>query len=842
VDQRGTLWVAGKHEIFSLERQSQRFQSTGIRIQGGDSGEFIESPDGRTWFADETGIYSLPRQSAGASRAPAGNARTSYIRLIDRSGRVWRTEGSKIQRLPFDPSRTELLFKDHPDADSFATQDGLSSEIVKTVLEDREGNVWIGTGAGVDRFRPTNVRRLAPPVNKFGGTALAAGENGSIWIGTVLGNVSSPLDGLWKFDGALKRIVVPDLTKVTAVDVDAHGMLWIAGPEGVWRQEGQEHFHKVAELPDGTRGQEVHALTVDLDGNPWISVVRSNLFRYRDGKWERNGDLSALPDRRPYVHARDHEGRLWIGYGDGTLAVVETDRVKLLGAADGLEVGGIFALHVGAHTVVAGANRVAVLDHDRFHLVTTPADPTVLGGVTGILESKDGDLWLSGFKGAVRVSAADLDRAVQNQTYELSFELFDSEDGFPGMAHRLRPIPTITEGSDGRLWFAGQPGVGWLDPTGIRRNPVPPPVLIRAVTAAGHKYSALNALSLAVGTRDLQVDYTALSLSRPDRLRFRYRLEGFDEGWVDAGSRRQAFYTNLRSGRYSFHVAAANESGIWSESGAPVRIAIPPSFVQTKSFVALCVAAAILLLWFAYAFRVRQLTARMRNRLEERVEERERIARELHDTLLQGVQGLILKFQVATEEIPQSSPARKMMEEALDRADDVLIEGRDRVKDLRNSPAAGPDLAPAIGMMGAELAKQESTRFNLSVEGTPRSLAPIVRDEVLRIAQEALANAFRHADAKVIETEIVYRNSELRLRVRDDGRGIDPSILELGRPDHWGLPGMRERANKISAGLDVWSRRETGTEIELRVPARIAYPKSVSRWSWWPARLRRAEG
>lgn len=833
VDQQGTVWVAGEHEIFSLQRQSRRFQPTGMRIRGGDSGEFEESPDGRAWFADETGIHVLPGQDTSRPRAAASNARTSYIRLIDRTGHVWRTDGVGVRRFPFNPSHGELLFKDVSDADSFGAKGGLSSGIVKTVLEDRDGNIWLGTDAGVDRFRRVNVHQLAPPVDQFGGTALAPADDGSIWIGTVLGNVSSPLDGLWKYDGTLKRIPVAGLTKVTAVDTDVHGSLWIAGPEGVWRQEGPEQFRKVAELPKGTRGQEVHALTVDLDGNPWISVVRSGLFRYRDGIWERNGNLPALPDRRPYVQALDHEGRLWIGYGNGTLAIVERDRVKLLGAADGLDVGGIVALHVGAHTVVAGANRVSVLDQGRFHDVTTPADPAVLSGVTGILESKDGDLWLAGLKGAVRVSKADLDRAMQNQSFALPFELFDDADGFPGIAHRMRPVPTIIQGSDGRLWFAGQPGIGWLDPAHIQRNPVPPSASIRSVTATGQTYSAPRTLSLTAGTRDLQVDYTALDLSRPDRIRFRYRLDGLDKDWVDAGSRRQAFYTHLDPGRYHFRVAASNEGGNWSKSTAGLEIVIPPTFVQTRMFASLCVASALAMLWLAYILRMRQLTNGLRYRLEERIAERERIARELHDTLLQGMQGLILKFQAATEEIPPGTPARRNMEQALDRADDILIEGRDRVKDLRISPASSLDLPQAIGTMGTELSEEYAIRFNLSVEGTPRPLDPIVQEEALRIAHEALTNAFHHARAAKIETEIIYHRAELRLRFRDDGCGIDSSILKLGRPDHWGLPGMRERARNIRATLEVWSRQEAGTEIELRVPARTAFARKYLRRGWW---------
>ena len=840
VDQRGTLWVASEHAFYFLEAQSQRFQTTGIRVEGVDTVGLIESPDGRMWHTNDAGIHALPSQSARSPRPTVSNSRSSLTEQIDRSGSVWRLGGG-IRRIPFDSSRSEILYEDHLQADRFTTAHGLTDSTAKTMLEDREGNIWVTTGGSVERFRLTNMQALPPQVSELSGYALVPGENGSVWIGTDCGLCTSPLEGLWKFDGQLKRVSIPGLKSVTAAELDADGKLWVAGPEGVWRQEG-DRFQKIAEPPEGTRGQKVRALVIDLERNPWIAVTRSTLFRYRDGQWERNANLPELPDLRPTALERDREGRLWIGYsGEGKLFVVESGRAKLLGNGEAPDVGRIFALHTGTHTIVAGANRIALLDNGRFHTVTTPADPSVLEGVVAILEAGNGDLWFNSFKGAVRVTRTDLDHALQRRTYELPFELFDAEDGFPGISQPGIGGRRIAEGSDGRLWFAGSTNLATLDPKSIRRNMIPPPVAIRAITAAGQNFSMTNALSLDAGTRDLQVDYTALSLSRPDRIRFRYRLDGFDDKWVDAGSRRQAFYTNLEPGQYEFRVAAANENGVWNESGATLAIVIPPTFVQTRSFVALCVAAAILLLWFAYALHVRRLTGNLRNRLEERVAERERIARELHDTLLQGVQGLMLKFQAVTEEIPRDSPARQMMEQALDRADDVLIEGRDRVKDLRIQPTTAADLPPAIGEMGAELAKEQSTRFDLSVEGTPRPLDPIVREEVLRIAHEALVNAFRHARARKIETEIIYHRAELRLRIRDDGCGIDAAILKMGRPDHWGLPGMRERAKKIRADFDVWSGHGAGTEIELRVPARIAFVKNSWRPRWWPGRELSAE-
>ena len=849
VDQRGTLWIAGEHQIFSLERQSQRFQPTRIR-SGGPHSDFIESPDGRTWYADDAGIHALPAQSAGPMRATISNARTSHDRLIDRTGNAWIIVAPKVERLPFDLAHGELLLKDHLDAEGFTTKDGLTDPVVHTMGEDREGNVWITTTGGVERFRPTNVHTLPPQVGEVSGHALAPAENGNVWIGQTHGTGSpgSSVEGLWKFDGRLKRIPVPGITSVTAVDDDASGNLWIAGPDGVWRQEGNERFRKIAEPPQGMRGREVHALVIDLEGNPWVSVVQSKLFRYRDGAWERNGNLPALPDQRPQVHVRDEHGRLWFGYRNGTLAVVESNQVKILGVAEGLDLGAIFALYVGRHTVVAGENRAAVLDNGRFHVLTTPADPTVLEGVTGILESKSGDLWLNGFKGAVRVSASDLDRALQSRTYELRFELFDAEDGFPGMAQRVRPLPTIIEGSDGRLWFAGTQNVAWLDPTSIRRHTVPPPVSIQAVTAAGRRYSTPSALSLAPGTRDLQIDYTTPSLSRPDRVGFRYQLVGFDKGWVEAGSRRQAFYTNLDPGQYKFLVAAANESGIWSASGPALEIAIRPTFVQTKGFVALCAAAAVLVLWFAYALRVRRLTINMRDRLEARVAERERIARELHDTLLQSFQGLLLRFQTAVRLLPtRPEEARQVLEGTMDQAEQALADGRDAVQGLRPSAVQSSDLADAIKAVGKELATDRARdRFvplSLRVQGTLRELQPNVSAEIYRIASEALRNAFRHSGAKRIEVELEYKQTHFELHVRDDGKGIDSKFLsEEGRGKHFGLSGMRERAAMIGGKLTLWTSPNSGTELELKVPRSRAYRGPAHRRSWLLARLSIAEG
>ncbi|HEY5758350.1 MAG TPA: two-component regulator propeller domain-containing protein [Steroidobacter sp.] len=817
VDQRGTLWVAGAHQLLSLEPGASRFQATGLKVT--EHAELLQFPDGRTWLADDEGVRVLPRQEEMAPRSEFVNARASAVTLVDRTSHLWWLADRVRRKLAQEPA---TLRKDPGLSESFSKADGLTDDVTKAILEDREGNIWISTSLGLDRFRSTNVRKLAAPVSDLGSYALAPGPNGSVWIGTKYGGSPSKQDGLWSFDGTLHRIDEGRITAVTAAARDDAGTLFVAGPDGLWRQRSEGGFIRLTDLPEDARGQDVHALTVDAQGAVWVSIVRSRLYRWHNGAWQLNGGLIGLPDARPQAHARDARNRLWFGYRNGTIAIVDGDRVEILDAKSGLQFGAIFAISAGRYSIVAGEGKVAALHDGRFQVVST-IDPTVLEGVTGIVESADA-IWLSGFRGAVRIEVRDLDAALTDRGRQLPYELFDAEDGFPGMAQRVRPLPTAIQGLDGRLWFAGTLGVGWLDPAHLQRNQASPPVAIRLLTANGRAYAGIRPVELTSGTRALSIEYTALSLTRPEQTRFRYRLDGADSEWVAAGARRQAFYTNLAPGEYRFRVAAARANGAWSESGATLDVTIPPTFWQTKWFAALCVLAIGLLSGSLYALRVRQLTARVRGQLEVRLRERERIARELHDTLLQNMQGLILRLQTVAEEIPGSLAARRMMEETLDRADEVLIEGRDRVMDLRESQKPVTELPEALSAIGAQLMEESGVRFSMIVEGTPRPLHPIVREESCQIAREALINAFRHAAASKVEGEIAYSRRALCVRIRDNGRGIEAEVLAAGgRPGHWGLAGMRERADKLRARLNVWSGTNSGTEIELRVPGPLAY-------------------
>lgn len=341
-------------------------------------------------------------------------------------------------------------------------------------------------------------------------------------------------------------------------------------------------------------------------------------------------------------------------------------------------------------------------------------------------------------------------------------------------------------------------------------------------------------------TRDIEFHFTALSLTNPERVRFRYKLEGYDADWRGPVSVRQITYTNLRPGNYRLRVIASNNDGVWNEEGTTLGFNIAPAFYQAYWFLLLCIAATGCLVWIGYRWRVRQMRARLASQFEERLQERTLIAQDLHDTLLQGFLSASMQLHVADDKLSADSPAKPQVSRVLELMGQVIEEGRNAVRGLRSTNGHGSlYLAEAFARVQQELAVQDEIAFRVIVEGRPRSLHPIIRDEVYRIGHEALINAFRHSRAKSIEVEVEYSTNHLRLLISDDGDGIDSQVLRAGRDGHWGLSGMRERAERIGARLKVRSRAAAGTEVELSVPGHLAFKtESSGRKMGWFSRLR----
>ena len=808
LDREGTLWVSTGETIAYQRRGDARFRKTGARSTL--NAVIAQAPDGAIWVSDNLGTRVL-RAAAGAA-APAVIPDLQAKRLLFRSdGTLWGTDarnGGVFRIATRGGSEGKRI-------ERFGPRQGLSAHVAVPVLEDREGDMWVGTNLGLDRFRPTSVM----PVPDIAETAPAG-----YGLAVVNGRASIASGGaLYDLDSRGARLRIPGLPTILAAHGEMDGTLWLIGFEKLHRVRGDDVVE--VSLPGGRLGRDIRAMAADERGL-WVSIMHQGLYRLENGRWSKQ----PLRDRRvPDVIATDG-ARTWLGFVQDRIELREAGRIRTFTAADGLSVGNVSAIHAENDTLyVAGEQGLAWRDGQRFHTISQQRMPA-LNGITGIVVS-DGSLWLNGNLGVVRLARDALRRSAAGWRLPEPM-LLDALDGVPGIALQASPVPTVLRGKGSVLWFATNQGVAWLDTERLPVNRHAPPVSIRAVVADGRAFTPMSKVELPKRTASLQIDYTATSLAMPERVRFRYRLDGVDDAWVDAGTRRQAFYTNPAPGDYSFRVIAANQDGVWNTQGATLKITIPPMFYQTRWFVALCIVAAGGILWVLYMLRLKELGIHIRSRLHERHLERERIARELHDTLLQSIQGLILRFQAAAERLPNGDASRDEMERVLDRADAVLAEGRNRVLDLRSSSTDGDDLSDAFTKVAADLAVDHPAAFRVITEGAAQQLDPIVRDELFGIGREALANAYRHADAEKIDVEIVHARDELRLRFMDDGRGIDTTVLEGGRPGHWGLSGMRERAERIEATLRVRSRQGSGTEVEVRMPAGSAYRPCLKKSRW----------
>jgi signal transduction histidine kinase len=454
---------------------------------------------------------------------------------------------------------------------------------------------------------------------------------------------------------------------------------------------------------------------------------------------------------------------------------------------------------------------------------------------------RHGSLWLEAGCGILRISAEDLAKWLVRPDIKLSIREFDQIDGAFPSGYGNQPLSSRS--SDGKIWFVADQLLQMIDPDDLHINLNPPRVHVEKVVADQREYAPQEGLRLTALVRNLTIQYTALSFRVPQRVKFRYMLQGQDREWQEAGIRREAFYTNLSPGHYRFRVIACNNDGIWNETGSEFGFDIPPAYYQTPWFFAFCAVALLLLIWTLYQLRLNQLKHQFSKVLKVRDDERTRIARDLHDTLLQSFQGITLHFQRARSLMPDRPvEAIKTLDTALDGAEQAIIEGRDAIHDLRSPANAARALAEEITAFGEELAaegtdQKESVRFRTVVEGSAHALTADAYIHIFRTAREAIRNAFSHSQGHLIETELAYTESLFRLRIRDDGKGIDPDErVRAELTGHWGLKGMRERAQRLGGELEVWSEPGAGTEIELRVPGSIVYEtvrSHESSWKFW---------
>jgi len=805
LDANGQLWGTTGRQLFRYDRTAGRCIPTGLRKANGEPAEkmvgFRRSPDGRLWVGGDGFLALVSVPAAGAAVPPRYLGQSSgSTTVFDRAGNLWGLRCPTGVCLAASAGRSATSWIDIATAttDRLDQRGQLNSLAPRVVFEDREGDIWLGSPTGVERFRRNTLRPVGLPAIK-GDFHVAPDDDGSVWL------VAPQEMRGWRYDPASRSLTaLPDKYRGATL-----------GPDGtvvLLREDGILLRHA---------GVETH---VDLPGPlPMTAWARSDGERVWLGGfnvpvqlWDGHGwkPLGGLPGAEFVFSAPGQRGQMWRALADGRLVLFEAGRVRT--TYDQAALGGIgevTCLSAAPELVVGGEEGVAVLHAGRFQRLRAQRDD-VLRRATGFFVAADGARWLNGSTGLLRIEASDWRRAVETGA-PLRYALMDVRDGYTGTAADVPSLRMV----NGQLWVTTTDGIVEADLARRDGNaPAPQPSLL-AVTGDDVAYPLTQPPRIRAGTSRLRFDFTAPAPSRPERVVFSYRLDGVDQAW-QTGTERSATYTGLGPGDYRFRLRAMSEDGVWSESERTLDLHIAPTLVQTVWFKLTCVLAGLLLLWLGYRLRVRFLTRTLTERLSAQMEERERIARDLHDTVLQTFQGFVLKVETI---LPESeSNLGDALRRSLGDATYAIQEGRDKITALRAGVRKAPPLHEALRMAGEQDAAP-GQRFTLRCEGAPRALHPIVEQELCAIGREALRNAFRHADAGQHEVIVEYGARALVLTVRDDGRGID--VGAGAKHGHWGLRGIEERARLIHADAVLHSAPGAGTTWRIEIKAALAYAR-----------------
>jgi signal transduction histidine kinase/streptogramin lyase len=820
VENSGALWIGGVSQLIRWQaNKSQIFAPPTLEHSDGLEGfkAVVVAADGSVW----SGVMT-----AGPGLGLEHYERGVWSPLVkgDTNSSAWEVTALSFDRdqsLWVGTANNGIYRISEGNIDHFGVSDGLTADSVLGFCEDHEGDMWAVTPNGIDKFRATRVATFSSRQGLSGDSADAvlATKTGSIWVSNATGldKIQNGAVTTYREHNGLTG------TMPTALFEDTQGRVWFGVDDGVALLDAG-HFARVqsksgaigpvrelAQGPGSTvwaskallpsrllrmnaesllesintpPGTRIFALAADGDGVPWMTLANPeahtcNLARYSEGAWQRFG-----------LGAAEHGVC-------GDMAVKDAHTIFTIWP------GGIVEWHDGVVRTITRDNGL-------------PCDsPSAL-----VFDGQQ-NLWLYLQCGIAMIEAGQLESWWKDPAHNVAPMLLDTADGaLPGRADFH---PRAVSANDGKIWFANSRYLQFVDPAHWRSNAVMPPVQVRALYGDGQSFARAAPIVLPPRTRDVQIDFTALSFVIPQRVRFKYKLEGWDTDWKIPEARRQAFYTNLRPGKYRFAVVASNEDGLWNTHGDSLEFSIAPAFFQTWWFRTLCVVVAVMIAQSAYLFALRRAKLNIRQRLAARLTERERIARELHDTLLQSIQWVMLKCDAVANGLPLASSARSTLKDILTRGDELMAEGRARVRDLRGADIPPTELAAQLSSFASRFQDASDIEFRASTVGRSVPLNPIVSDELLQIGREAVANAFTHGQARRIEVELIYGRKLLVLRVRDDGKGMTAETLEAGRENHWGLVGMRERAGNLAGKLNIWSQPGSGTEVEIVIPANMAY-------------------
>ena len=819
-DSAGNLWLGGSTSLTRWRPGSfQTYYLSGLKSNTGQPGvcALAPRPDGSLWvgICNPGPGLGLQQFSQGVWKpfvVPGFDSSTLQVLTLfmDRQNALWvGTVGQGVYRIY------------GGEVDHFGRSEGLSGDAIYAFFEDREGNLWVATDKGLDCFRDLQITTFS---TREGLTTPAVGSvqamrDGAIWIG---GENALDILAAGLGQGSVRSVQtgkgLPG-NQVTSLFEDHAGRHWV-GIDNTLNIYENGRFTRITRR-DGSPTGMILGITEDVNNNLWVLSFGPPrmLIRIFDRKVQEELPTPQIPAASSLV--ADPRGGIWLGLLDGDLARYQQGRAEtfrfehppnsrvnqVLLSSDGSVLGattfGLIGWSNGKQQTLSARNGL-------------PCD-----AVNGLVEDGSGALWLYMQCGLVEIARRDLQRWWAQPNVSLQPRVFDVFDGFQS-GNRAPFESKAVRTLDGRLWFANAAVVQMIDPSHLARNLIAPPVHVEQIIADRKGHSLQGDVRLPARTRDVEIDYTALSFAVPQKVRFRYRLEGRDTDWQEAGTRRQAFYTDLRPGTYRFHVIASNNDGVWNQQGASLDFNVIPAWYQTLWFKLLFAVIVLATTWALYRLHIRQVAHALAVRFDERLSERTRIAREFHDTLIQTIQGSKL---VADDALDQSAdPAR--MRHALNQLSEwlgrAIQEGRAALNSLRTSSTETNDLAEGLRRATEECRMFSPMETSFSVEGDCKEMHPVVRDEIYRIGYEAIRNASVHSKASRLHVGLKY-GQDLAISVGDNGVGIPESIINGGTNGHYGLQGMRERAARIGGKLRIASSVDSGTEVSLVIPGRIAF-------------------
>jgi ligand-binding sensor domain-containing protein/signal transduction histidine kinase len=771
--------------------------------------------DGELWIGTDEGVYLLGVGATRVSSVPSLRRLRILAITQDVDGNLWIGTNHGIVRISaLGAVSLDLL-------------DRKANNEVRTIFQDADGDIWFGGPHGVEQLRNGMFRSFsaADGLTATGGGPLYIDPMGRIWFAPDSG-------GIFLIDnGRARRVAFPGLDREVVYSISGGGdAVWVGRERGgltLLTESGASLSARTFTQSDGLVQNSIYSVHCGRDGSVWAGTVSSGLSRFNGGRFTTFSEADGLPSNAVNSIMESADGTIWVATPNG-LASYANGHWKDYTASDGLPSPVVKAIYEDStHQVwIGGARGLSYLSSG---VIKVPGKmPDVLREqVAGIAEDLSGFLWVITSDHVIRVNR---ERLLSGSLLDTDLQIFGVEDGLAG-SQGVDRNDTIVADRQGRIWLSLRSGLYMADPSMSEKIVASVGVRVESLSAGGRQFDIRTPSTIPPGTESITVNFGDTNLSAPKRIRFRYRLDGPSQRWSDIIASNQVVLSNLGPGSHIFQIEASSAVGLWNGPDTNIPFVIEPTFWQTWWFRVLCCIALLGILWAAYFLRLRKVTTLLHLKHQERLSEREDIARDLHDTFFQSVQSLFLRFHTASRQLPYENPTRQALEEVLDDSDRVMTEGRKMFLDVPGKESQEADFAEVIADHCKAFASAHPIEYRIEVDGQPRSLDPLVRSELEKIAREAIYNAFRHSKAKAIEVQLTYGNSEICLRVRDNGQGFDPARLQSNPGhSHLGLQNMRRRAEKLDGHFSLWSRSGSGTELEVTIGSDSAYRIDERRW------------